>query len=344
MCRSSIFPEGALWSRSYDSHNCKRWLFIDDLQTCAEVKAYKKLTITSSTLHLQTNSISCAAAAGGELDVPGRNIFGVILVSYAHWGLQFCCVAGRSVSACEIEFLLYCFLDFKSLKMSKYHSELSKREQDLLKIRRDSDTKAAELVKMERMMQQTKNLMEKKTESSTDSMGYQENMGLYHKPKPCRLIFQMCLCVFFFLKTNACCAAVMCWPVSSGCPVTVEDLEEKVRSSRRYRRNSLHHTQMLESQMKTVKGELVGTLDHLQELRNVLRRSQQKAEERKATMEKLAAGLRWTNRPPATERHTKRKKPSWFYGGKKETGAAVLVLKLFSSSLGRDACVLASRD
>ncbi|KAM8744982.1 uncharacterized protein si:ch73-389b16.1 [Acanthopagrus latus] len=132
--------------------------------------------------------------------------------------------------------------------MSKYHSELSKREQDLLKIRRDSDTKAAELVKMERMMQQTKNLMEKKTESSTDSMGYQENM--------------------------------------------VEDLEEKVRSSRRYRRNSLHHTQMLESQMKTVKGELVGTLDHLQELRNVLRRSQQKAEERKATMEKLAAGLR----------------------------------------------------
>ena len=46
--------------------------------------------------------------------------------------------------------------------------------------------------------------------------------------------------------------------------------------------------------MKTVKGELVGTLDHLQELRNVLRRSQQKAEERKAAMEKLAAGLRWT--------------------------------------------------
>lgn len=80
--------------------------------------------------------------------------------------------------------------------------------------------------------------------------------------------------------------------VCSGLLVTVEDLEEKVRSSRRHRRNSLHHTQMLESQMKTVKGELVGTLDHLQELRNVLRRSQQKAEERKAAMEKLAAGLR----------------------------------------------------
>ncbi|XP_074524914.1 uncharacterized protein LOC141789415 [Halichoeres trimaculatus] len=132
--------------------------------------------------------------------------------------------------------------------MSKYHSELSKKDQDLLKIRRDSDTKAAELAKMEKMLQQTKGLLEKKTESGSDSMGYQENM--------------------------------------------VEDLEEKVRSSRRYRRNSLHHTQMLESQMKTVKGELVGTLDHLEELRNVLRRSQQKAEERKAAMEKLAAGLR----------------------------------------------------
>ncbi|KAA8589243.1 hypothetical protein FQN60_012608 [Etheostoma spectabile] len=132
--------------------------------------------------------------------------------------------------------------------MSKFHSELTQREQDLLKIRRDSDTKAAELVKMEKMLEQTKNMFEKKTESGSDSMGYQENM--------------------------------------------VEDLEEKVRSSRRHRRSSLHHTQMLESQMKTVKGELVDTLDHLQELRNVLRRSQLKAEERKIAMEKLAAGLR----------------------------------------------------
>uniref|UniRef100_A0A3Q2CWI3 Si:ch73-389b16.1 n=1 Tax=Cyprinodon variegatus TaxID=28743 RepID=A0A3Q2CWI3_CYPVA len=131
--------------------------------------------------------------------------------------------------------------------MSKFHGELTEREQQMLRIRRDSDTKAAELAKMEKMLQQTKNMLEKKTDSSSESKGYQENM---------------------------------------------EDLEEKVRSTRRYRRNSLHHTQMLESQMKTVKGELVGTLDHLQELRNVLRRSQQKAEERTAAMEKLAAGLR----------------------------------------------------
>ncbi|XP_034035026.1 uncharacterized protein si:ch73-389b16.1 [Thalassophryne amazonica] len=132
--------------------------------------------------------------------------------------------------------------------MSTSHSELSPRQQELLKIPRDSDTKAAELVKMEKMLQQTKDLLDKKAGPGTESTDYQENM--------------------------------------------VEDLEEKVRSSRRYRRHSLHHTQMLESQMKTVKGELVGTLDHLQELRNILRRSQQKAEERKAEMEKLAAGLR----------------------------------------------------
>ena len=73
---------------------------------------------------------------------------------------------------------------------------------------------------------------------------------------------------------------------------TVQDLEEKVQRSKRDRRNSLHRTQLLESQMKTVRGELVDTLDHLQELRNVLRRSQQQAEERKAAMEKLSTGLR----------------------------------------------------
>ncbi len=75
-------------------------------------------------------------------------------------------------------------------------------------------------------------------------------------------------------------------------PVLVSDLEQKVQRSKRDRRHSLHRTQLLESQMKTVRGELVGTLDHLQELRNILRRSQQNAEEREAAMQKLAAGLR----------------------------------------------------
>ncbi|CDQ77181.1 unnamed protein product [Oncorhynchus mykiss] len=72
----------------------------------------------------------------------------------------------------------------------------------------------------------------------------------------------------------------------------VQDLEDKVRFTRRDRRNSLHRTQLLESQMKTVKGELVDTLDHLQELRDRLRRSQANAEQRKVDMEKLQAGMR----------------------------------------------------
>ncbi|KAL4635458.1 coiled-coil domain-containing protein 18-like [Arapaima gigas] len=72
----------------------------------------------------------------------------------------------------------------------------------------------------------------------------------------------------------------------------VLDLEEKVHRSKRDRRNSLHRTQLLESQMKTVRGELADTLDHLQLLRNVLRRSQENAEARKAAMDKLAAELR----------------------------------------------------
>lgn len=65
--------------------------------------------------------------------------------------------------------------------MSKCHSELTQKEQEMLKIRRDSDTKAAELVKMERMLQQTKNLLDKKTESGSKSLGYQENMGECYK-------------------------------------------------------------------------------------------------------------------------------------------------------------------
>ena len=62
--------------------------------------------------------------------------------------------------------------------MSKYNSDLTQREQERLKLRRDSDTKAAELVKMEKMLQQTKNLLDKKAEPGSESMDYQENMGL----------------------------------------------------------------------------------------------------------------------------------------------------------------------
>ncbi|XP_071202064.1 coiled-coil domain-containing protein 18-like isoform X1 [Salvelinus alpinus] len=135
--------------------------------------------------------------------------------------------------------------------MNKVQGELSEREQQMLLIRRDSDTKALQLSKMEKMLAETRGKLYKKTESGTESKGRDNRDNM------------------------------------------VQDLEEKVRLTRKDRRSSLHRTQLLESQMKTVKGELVDTLDHLQELRDRLRCSQANAEQRKVDMEKLQAGMRW---------------------------------------------------
>ncbi|XP_072539253.1 uncharacterized protein [Salminus brasiliensis] len=132
--------------------------------------------------------------------------------------------------------------------MNKYRGELSEREKELLLIRRASGAKASQLAQMEKMLQETKGMLDKKSEKGTEKKACGDTM--------------------------------------------VSELEEKVQRSKRDRRNSLHRTQLLESQMKTVRGELVNTLDHLQALRDKLHRSQQKAEERKAAMEKLTAELR----------------------------------------------------
>ncbi|XP_036825273.1 uncharacterized protein LOC110521721 isoform X1 [Oncorhynchus mykiss] len=134
--------------------------------------------------------------------------------------------------------------------MNKVQGELSEREQQMLRIRRDSVTKAFQLSKMEKMLAETRGKLDKKPEPGTESKGRDTRDDM------------------------------------------VQDLEDKVRFTRRDRRNSLHRTQLLESQMKTVKGELVDTLDHLQELRDRLRRSQANAEQRKVDMEKLQAGMR----------------------------------------------------
>lgn len=75
------------------------------------------------------------------------------------------------------------YAELYPLNMSKHHSELTQREQELLKCRRDSDTKAAELVKMEKMLEQTKSLMDKKREPALDCTGYQENMGKHHEER-----------------------------------------------------------------------------------------------------------------------------------------------------------------
>lgn len=87
-----------------------------------------------------------------------------------------CCVASHP--GVKLQVVLF---RFTAANMSKWHGELTQREQELLRIRRDSDTKATELAKMEKILQQTKTLLDKKVESGSDSLGYQENMGLYHK-------------------------------------------------------------------------------------------------------------------------------------------------------------------
>lgn len=58
------------------------------------------------------------------------------------------------------------------------------------------------------------------------------------------------------------------------------------------RRNSLQRAQMLEGQLQEVRGDLVDTLDHLQELRDLLQRTQLTSDQQQAAIDKLAAELR----------------------------------------------------
>lgn len=78
--------------------------------------------------------------------------------------------------------------------MNTFHSELTQKERERLKIRRDSDTKAAELSKMEKMLDRTKTMLDKKTESGSDRMGFQENLGMYKKQNS----------TYFFTYSNCC--------------------------------------------------------------------------------------------------------------------------------------------
>ena len=62
--------------------------------------------------------------------------------------------------------------------MNRFRGELTEKDRELLKIRRDSDTKACELAKMEKMLQETKGLLDKKSESSS-AESKTDDMGLY---------------------------------------------------------------------------------------------------------------------------------------------------------------------
>lgn len=73
---------------------------------------------------------------------------------------------------------------------------------------------------------------------------------------------------------------------------TVLDLEEKLHRSEMDRRNSLQRAQLLEEQLNAVRGELTDTLGHLEELRDVLQKTQFTADQQQTTIQQLTAELR----------------------------------------------------
>ncbi len=63
--------------------------------------------------------------------------------------------------------------------MSKCKKELSERERERLLIRRTSEDNTSQLAHMEKMLQETKGLLEKKTETEPESKACGDTMGLY---------------------------------------------------------------------------------------------------------------------------------------------------------------------
>lgn len=72
--------------------------------------------------------------------------------------------------------------------MNKFRGELSEKERELLMIRRASGTKASQLAQMEKMLQETKSIMGKKTEMGTGKNTCEDSMGLYPSSLHVRLM------------------------------------------------------------------------------------------------------------------------------------------------------------
>ncbi|XP_062311852.1 cytoskeletal protein Sojo, partial [Osmerus eperlanus] len=120
--------------------------------------------------------------------------------------------------------------------MSACGGELSSLEQEVLSLRRESNSRASQLSLAQNSLQHTQTLLDTKS----------------------------CLVV---------------------------ELEEKLQRSEEDRRNSSQLAQLLEGQLQGVRGELTDTLGHLQELRDLLLKTQVTCDERQASLEKLASEL-----------------------------------------------------
>lgn len=80
--------------------------------------------------------------------------------------------------------------------MNKFRAELSEKERELLMIRRASGAKASQMAQMEKMLQETKTMMDKKTEMATEKNTSEDNMGQYHCfPNACSMnIYSLNIC------------------------------------------------------------------------------------------------------------------------------------------------------
>lgn len=74
--------------------------------------------------------------------------------------------------------------------------------------------------------------------------------------------------------------------------IAAVDLEEALHRSEADKLLSVQRVQLLEEQLQVVRRELADTLEHLQELRDVLQRTQTVADERQNSLEKLTVQLR----------------------------------------------------
>ncbi|MGH0169223.1 UNVERIFIED_CONTAM: hypothetical protein FKN15_056535 [Acipenser sinensis] len=123
------------------------------------------------------------------------------------------------------------------MEMDDCRNKLMEVEKELLRLRRDSNTKASQLDLLECTLHETQGQLDKKSD-------------------------------------------------------LVVDLEEKLHRSEADRRNSLQRTQLLEAQLMKVRGELVDTMGQLQELSDMLQKTQLSVGEKESAIEKLATELR----------------------------------------------------
>lgn len=135
-----------------------------------------------------------------------------------------------------------------SSEMNECREEITAMEKELLQLRRDSSAKTLQLSQMQESLQETRGILEKKSE-------------------------------------------------------TVLDLEEKLHQSDTDRRNSLQQAQLLEEQLKTVRGELTDTLCYLEELRDVLQKSHLATDQQQATIHQLTTELRESQRELEERNH-----------------------------------------